>query len=170
MNFPARVDYAMRAILEIAARDRPASGESLAEAQNISAKFLFAILTDLRRAGLVISQRGADGGYKLATTAEQITVADVIRAIDGPIGVVRNIGPEATQYDGAAVNLNQVWVAARAGLRHVLEEIALADILNGSFEEGINQLLADPAAWEPEHSPHRIKPSSGNGPLATPLS
>lgn len=170
MNVPAKVDYAMRAILELAARERPASGESLAESQNISAKFLFAILNDLRRAGLVISQRGADGGYRLSRTADQITVADVVRAIDGPIGLVRNIGPEATQYEGAAVHLTQVWVAARAGLRHVLEEIALADILDGSFGEGVNRLVADPDAWEPEHSPHRMKPAVGNGSVATPLS
>jgi Rrf2 family protein len=169
MNVPAKVDYAMRAILEIAARDHPASGDSLAEAQSISSKFLSAILNDLRRAGLVISGRGADAGYRLSRTPDQITVADVIRAIDGPIGVVRNIGPEATQYSGAATHLTDVWVAARAGLRQVFEEIALTDILDGRFGDGVSRLLGDPNAWEPEYSSIRVRPESEAGVGSVPL-
>ena len=155
MNFSAKVDYALRALLEIAGHDEPASGERLAQLQDIPASFLLTILNDLRRAGLVVSQRGHVGGYRLARPPDQISPADVIRAIDGPIGSVRRMGPEATNYCGAALHLNQVWIAARASLRRVLEEVTLADILAGTFSPAVEEMIGDPDAWEPELGPYR---------------
>lgn len=155
MNVSAKADYALRALVEMAARREPIYGESLAERQEISTKFLFAILNDLRRAGLVVSQRGPEGGYRLARTADQITAADVIRAVDGPIALVRNLAPEATSYQGAATHLSELWVAIRASLRQVLEDVTIADLLSGEFSERVVELVADPDAWSPEVGPQR---------------
>lgn len=144
----------MRALLEMAQRDRPTSGESLAVGQNIPARFLFSILGDLRRAGLITNQRGPDGGYRLARPPEHITPADVIRALDGPLAEVRNLSPEAALYTGSARYLQHLWVATRASLRSVLDLVTLADLLKGDFPESVADLLDSPSAWQPEHAVH----------------
>ena len=148
MHISARADYAVRAAVELAAAgDEPTKGEVLAQAQGIPPKFLEAILSSLRRAGLVNSRRGADGGYWLARPAGQITVADVVRAVDGPMAAVRGMRPEDVTYTGAATVLPQVWIAVRASLREVLEHTSLADIASGRLPAKVKRLAADPEAW-----------------------
>jgi len=119
MRISAKADYAVRAALElaVAAPDRPVKGEQMASAQAIPTKFLENILVDLRQAGIVHSRRGPDGGYWLARPAAQVTVADVIRASDGPLASVRGEKPEDLAYEGAAAELRQVWIALRASMR-----------------------------------------------------
>jgi Rrf2 family protein len=149
VHIPAKADYGMRALLELAQSVGPATGESLARAQGLPVKFLAAILNDLRRAGLVTSQRGLDGGYRLARPAAEITVADVMRSLDGPLAAVRGLRPEMTTYEGAAARLQDVWVATRASLRFVLERVTLEDIVNGQLPADIAGMVADPDAWVP---------------------
>jgi Rrf2 family protein len=110
---------------------------------------LGAILADLRRAGLVASQRGAEGGYRLARPSSEIYLAEVIRALDGPLAEVRGFRPEATSYDGAAEHLQQIWVAVRASLREVLEQVNLDDVVSGNLPPSVVKLTSDPDAWEP---------------------
>jgi Rrf2 family protein len=148
VHIPAKVDYGMRALLELASLDAPATAEGLASAQDLPTKFLSAILNDLRRAGLVTSQRGAEGGYRLGRPASQITAADVLRALDGPLAEVRGLRPERTSYTGAAANLHQLWVATRASLRAVLESVTLDDLVKGELPADIARLVSDPDAWE----------------------
>jgi Rrf2 family protein len=145
----ARVDYAVRALVELAAA-APASvkRERLAAAQDVPAKFLEAILGDLRRHGLVQSQRGTDGGYRLAVPAAEIAVADVIRAVEGPLADVRGTPPEALDYPGAAAALRSVWLATRASLRSVLEAVTIADIAAGTLPPVVTESLRDPGAWQ----------------------
>ena len=123
----------MRALLTLAAAPDGAlvKGEDLAAAQRLPQRFLENIMIQLRRAGVVVSQRGAEGGYGLSRPAEQINVADVLRAVEGPFAHVRGTRPEDTLYDGAASNLQQVWVAVRASIRWVLEQVSLRDIVEG---------------------------------------
>ena len=147
MHIPAKVDYGIRALLALAAAGAPQTAESLAGEQGLPPRFLGAILADLRRAGVVASQRGAEGGYRLAREPDVITIADVIRALDGPLAEVRGFRPEATTYDGAAENLQQVWVAVRASLRDVLEKVTLTDVLAGEFPPHVQRLVTDPDAW-----------------------
>lgn len=149
MHISARVDYAVRALLELAQQGEPVTGEALAEAQQLPPKFLASILNDLRRAGLVISRRGLDGGYRLAKPSLKITVADVMRAIDGPLAEVQGQRPELRTYDGSAEHLQDVWIAARASLRAVLDSVTLENVLSGTFPKPVAKLLADPAAWLP---------------------
>ena len=149
MHIPAKVDYGMRALLALAAGGVPATGEALAIEQGLPSKFLGAILNDLRRAGLVTSQRGAEGGYRLARPADRITVADVMRALDGPLAEVRGLRPEMASYEGAATHLQDVWVAVRASLRQVLEVVTLEDVVCGKLPPAVAQLTADPDAWVP---------------------
>jgi Rrf2 family protein len=151
VNISAKSDYAVRAMLALAADDggRPVKGETLAVSQQIPVKFLENILVDLRRAGLVASQRGAEGGYRLGRPASKITVADVIRAVDGPLANIRGVRPEAAEYDGAATALRDVWVAMRAALRSVLERVTIADVASGALPASLKKLIADPDAWEP---------------------
>lgn len=139
----------MRALLELAQLDVPATGDELAQAQGLPPKFLAAILNDLRRSGLVYSQRGVEGGYRLARPADMITAADVIRALDGPLAEVRGLRPEMASYEGAAAHLQDVWVATRASLRAVLERVTLEDVVKGRLPPPIARLVADPDAWEP---------------------
>ena len=147
MHIPAKVEYGLRALLALAA-DQPRTAESLAAEQDLPVRFLSAILADLRRGGLVTSRRGAEGGYHLAKEAEEISLADAIRVLDGPLAEVRGMRPEATSYLGAAVHLQEVWVAVRASLRSVLEQVTLADVLSGSFPKSVAGLTADPDAWQ----------------------
>jgi Rrf2 family protein len=148
MRVSARADYAVRAAAELAAHEgSPTKGEALARAQAIPLKFLENILGDLRHAGLVRSQRGADGGYWLARPAAEITVADVIRAVEGPLASVRGGPPEDVAYEGAAASLGQVWIAVRASLRSVVEHVTLADVANGTLPPAVARLAQDPEAW-----------------------
>ena len=150
MRVSAKVDYALRACAELAdAGGGPVKGDRLAQAQQIPVKFLENILLDLKHAGLVQSQRGAEGGYWLAQPPERIAVADVIRAVEGPIANVRGMRPEQVEYSGPAAALREVWIAVRANLRSVLETTSLADLASGELPDEVNRLAADPAAWEP---------------------
>jgi Rrf2 family protein len=144
----AKTDYAVRALLELAlANDGPVKGERLAQAQTIPLKFLENILTDLRHAGIVRAQRGAEGGYWLARSADQVTLGEVIRAVDGPLASVRGEAPENVAYEGAAENLRTVWVALRASMRSVLDEITLADVVAGKLPARVRRLTESPEAW-----------------------
>jgi len=149
MHIPAKVDYAMRALLELASRGEPATAESLADAQHLPTKFLTSILNELRRGGLVISRRGVEGGYRLSRPASQISVADVMRAIDGPLAEVRGLRPEMTSYEGSAEHLQDVWIATRASLRAVLEAVNLEQIVGGRLPTRVAKLVADPDSWAP---------------------
>jgi len=147
MRISARADYAVRAAAELAAAGGgPLKGEQMATAQGIPPKFLENILGDLRHARLVRSQRGADGGYRLARDAGDITVADVIRAVEGPLASVRGDVPEALDYEGAAEPLRDVWLAVRASLRLVLEQVTLADLAAGRLPPHVTRLARDPDA------------------------
>jgi Rrf2 family protein len=147
----AKTDYAIRAALELAAADsdKPLKGERIATAQSIPLRFLENILMQLRHAGLVESRRGADGGYRLAKPASEVSVADVIRAIDGPLANVSGARPEALGFDGAAEPMREVWIAVRASLRGVLESITLAQVAAGELPEHVRALVADEDAWLP---------------------
>jgi Rrf2 family protein len=151
MRVSAKVDYAVRAALELAAAggDGPVKGERIAQAQGIPLKFLENILLELRHHGLVQSRRGVDGGYWLARPAEEITLAEVIRAVEGPLANVRGIRPESVEYEGPAVRLQEVWIAVRANLRSVLETVTLADVAAGELPRQIAAVTEDPEAWEP---------------------
>jgi Rrf2 family protein len=146
----AKVDYALRAMIELAAADTgPVKGERIAQAQEIPLKFLENILGDLRHAGLVRSQRGVEGGYWLAREADEIKLAEVIRAVEGPIANVRGVGPEQVAYAGSAEPLREVWIAVRANLRAVLEQVTVADVARGELPVSILQLASNPDAWLP---------------------
>jgi Rrf2 family protein len=145
----AKADYAVRAAVELAASgEGPVKGERIATAQQIPPNFLENILSDLRNAGLVASRRGADGGYWLARPAGEISLADVIRAVDGPLAAVRGQRSEQVSYDGNAAPLRDVWVAVRASLRNVLERVTLADVAAGRLPPEVQALADDPDAWE----------------------
>jgi Rrf2 family protein len=149
MRVSAKVDYALRAALELAAAgDGPTKGEQIAQAQDIPLKFLENILLELRHSGLVQSQRGAEGGYWLARPPEEIKLADVIRAVEGPLANVRGSRPETVEYEGPAARLQDVWIAMRANLRAVLEELTLADVASGELPPEIAAITASPEAWE----------------------
>jgi Rrf2 family protein len=145
----AKADYALRAVIELAASaDGPLKGEKIAQAQEIPLKFLENILGDLRHAGIVRSQRGVEGGYWLARPAEEITVAEVVRAVEGPIANVRGMGPELVEYAGSAARLRDVWIAVRANLRAVLEQVTIADVARGELPAAVEDLAANPDAWQ----------------------
>jgi Rrf2 family protein len=149
MRVSAKVDYALRAALELAsAGEGPTKGERISQAQDIPLKFLENILLELRHGGLVQSQRGADGGYWLARPPEEIRLADVIRAVEGPLANVRGARPETIEYSGPAVKLQDVWIAMRANLRAVLEEVTLADVASGKLPPEIESITADPETWQ----------------------
>jgi Rrf2 family protein len=151
MRVSAKVDYALRASSELAATagEGPQKGERISQAQGIPLKFLENILLDLKHAGLVQSQRGAEGGYWLARPADEIRLAEVIRAVEGPIANVRGERPEQVEYAGPAAPLRDVWIAVRASLRSVLEAVTLADLVNGRLPDEVAALAADPDAWLP---------------------
>lgn len=151
MDISARSDYAVRAMLTLAASGEggtPVSVLRLAAEQELPRKFLEAILADLRRSGLVSSRMGANGGYLLARASADITVGDVIRAVDGPLAEVRGERPQATSYEGAATHLRTVWVAVRSSVRSVLDGTSLADVLTGDFPDAVTEAVAAPGAWE----------------------
>jgi Rrf2 family protein len=146
----AKADYAVRAAAELAAAADagPLKAERIAQAQSIPIKFLENILLDLKHAGLVQSQRGAEGGYWLARPAATISVADVIRAVEGPLANVRGMSPDELEYEGAAERLREVWVALRASIRGVLEHVTLADLASGELSPEIEELTRTPEAWQ----------------------
>ena len=148
MRVSAKTDYAVRALLELTvAGEGPVKGERLAQAQEIPLKFLENILTDLRHAGIVRAQRGAEGGYRLARDPAEVTLGEVIRAVDGPLASVRGEAPEDVDYDGAAQNLRVVWVALRASMRLVVDEVTLEDVVNDKLPAAVRRLTEQPDAW-----------------------
>lgn len=149
MRISAKVDYAVRAVIELAANGngRPVRAEQVATAQGIPLNFLENILGELRHAGIVRSQRGPEGGFRLAKPAEQITVADIIRAVEGPLATVRGGPPEESHYGGAATELPRVWIAVRKSLREVVENVTVADLAKGRLPRAIAKLSEDPEAW-----------------------
>ncbi|WP_406042781.1 Rrf2 family transcriptional regulator [Micromonospora sp. NBC_00898] len=155
MRLSARVDYALRAATELASvadgtaaeRSRPVTAEQIARAQEIPPKFLESILLQLRRGGIVHAQRGPEGGYWLARPASEISLAEVIRVIDGPLAHVRGQRPEQLGYQGAARALQDVWIALRASEREILELVTIADVASGTLPGRVNELVADPSAW-----------------------
>lgn len=161
MDISARTDYAVRALLMLAQGAQEAheahqaepvrisvSADTLARRQTLPRKFLEAILGDLRRAGIVVSQRGPTGGYTLSRPAAQISLGDIFRAVDGPLAEVRGLRPHETSYDGVAEHLPVVWVAVRASLRRVLDGTSLEELLTGKLPAEVLRLAKDPDAWQ----------------------
>ncbi len=151
MRVSAKSDYALRALIEMAGRtDRaPVSAEELGRIQEIPHGFLQAILADLRRAGVVVSQRGQSGGWRLNRDPDDISVADVIRAVDGPLVSVYGLRPEAVTYTGSAAELQHVWIAARRALRDVFEEVSLAHLAAKKLPDDIIARTTDEDDWQP---------------------
>ena len=153
MHISAKADYGMSALLVLAAAyaeepTRLVKGENIAVAQGIPVKFLEGILRQLRQSAIVASQRGAEGGYRLDRDPAEVTIADVVRALDGPLAAVRGQRPEDVNYDGAAEHLREVWIAVRASMRHILENITLADVAANKLPAEVTGLLAEPGAWQ----------------------
>ena len=151
MRVSAKADYALRALIEIAQRedDRPVSAEEIGRLQEIPHGFLQAILADLRRAGIVNSQRGQSGGWRLATLPGEVTVADVVRAVDGPLVSVYGLRPEAVSYNDSAKILQLVWIAARTSLREVFETVTIEALAARSLPPAVLTLTEDDEAWKP---------------------
>jgi len=147
MQIPAKADYAIRALLTLAASDVSVSAEHLALEQELPAKFLGAILSDLRRGGLVTSQRGPEGGFKLAHDPDQITIADILRVVSGPMAGVRGMRPETLIYEGDAKYLREVWIAVRGALREVLEHVTLGQVLRGELPDTVTRFTTDSDSW-----------------------
>ena len=149
VRISAKADYAIRAVAELAslAGSSPAKGEQLAVAQGIPLRFLLNILQDLKRAGIVDSHRGSEGGYRLARRPDTLPLADIIRAVEGPLAQVGDTRPEELRYTGPAEALGEVWVAVRANLRAVLELVTVADVTEGSLPKTVRDLVRDPEAW-----------------------
>jgi Rrf2 family protein len=144
----AKADYAVRAAAELAAaKGGPIKGEQLAEAQDIPLQFLEHILLELKHHGIVRARRGAKGGYWLAKRADSVTVADIVRAVEGPIAHVQSAPPESIEYRGNAAHLQEVWIAVRANLRAVLEHVTLADLVSGELPAVVEELAGSPDAW-----------------------
>lgn len=151
MRVSAKSDYALRALIELAghAEGGPVSAEEIGHLQEIPHGFLQAILADLRRAGLVISQRGQSGGWRMARAAREITVADVIRAVDGPLVSVYGLRPEAVSYNESAQVLQHVWIAARSSLREVFEQVTIQALTDRKLPRQIMARTKDDDAWQP---------------------
>lgn len=151
MRVSAKSDYALRALIEIArnADDGPVSAEQIGKRQEIPHGFLQSILADLRRAGVVMSQRGQSGGWRLARPAEEVSVADVIRAVDGPLVSVYGVRPESVSYNESAKVLQPVWIAARSSLRQVFETVTIAALATGALPSDVLARTTDDEAWRP---------------------
>jgi len=148
MRISAKVDYAVRAALELAAAGgEPIKGEAIADAQEIPLKFLENILGELKHTGIVASRRGAQGGYWLAKDAEEVSLADIVRAVEGPLATVRGQGPESLSYKGEAEPLQKVWIALRANIRLVMEDTSLADVVGGKLPSEVGELSEPAEAW-----------------------
>jgi Rrf2 family protein len=150
VRISAKVDYAVRATVQLAAAQGsgPVKGDEIAAAQDIPINFLENILSLLRNAGFVMSRRGAEGGYWLAVPAERITVADIVRVMDGPLAAVRGVRPSETEFPGPAGPLRDVWVAVRASLRAVLDEVTIADIVHNDLPPVVSEWTSRAGAWE----------------------
>ena len=149
MRVSAKADYAVRAAVGLAgAGEDPVKGEKLAEAQDIPLQFLEHILLELKRARLVRARRGARGGYWLAKPPEEITLAQIFRAVEGPLSHIHDVAPEDTRYPGDAKELTEVWIAVRAGLRRVLERVTIADLRDGRIPAEVRELTRDEGAWD----------------------
>jgi len=149
VRISAKADYAVRAAVELAAAsgEKPVKAERIATAQDIPLNFLENILGELRHAGIVRSHRGAEGGFRLAKPPEQVTIADLIRAVEGPLASVRGGPPEDMSYPGASAALPRVWIAVRANLRSVVEHVTVADVAGGHLPKAVDRLAEDPEAW-----------------------
>ncbi len=148
MRISAKVDYAVRAAIELAAvGGEPIKGEAIAEAQDIPLKFLENILGELKHTGIVSSRRGAQGGYWLAKDADDVSLADIVRAVEGPLATVRGQGPESSLTRGEAVPLQKVWIALRANMREVMEDTSLADVVSGELPSAVRELSEPAEAW-----------------------
>jgi Rrf2 family protein len=144
----AKADYALRAACELAASvGQPRKAEEIAQAQDIPQKFLENILLELKRAEIIHAQRGVHGGYRLARPPQEITLADVFRAVQGPLMTVQSLRPDTVSYSGAATALQNVWIAVRANLRAVLEAVTLADVVAGTLPPDVQALMTEPDAW-----------------------
>ncbi|MEU6774948.1 Rrf2 family transcriptional regulator [Streptomyces sp. NPDC046759] len=149
MRISARADYAVRAALQLAASrdDGPMKAEAIAGAQDIPHKFLESILNDMRRGGLVLSRRGGNGGYRPARPAESISIADVIRVVDGPLVSVRGVRPPELSYTGPAESLLPLWIALRSHVREILDGVSLADVADARLPAELSALSDVPGAW-----------------------
>ncbi|RCG15563.1 Rrf2 family transcriptional regulator [Streptomyces diacarni] len=149
MRISAKADYAVRAALQLAAAEPGGTvkAECVAEAQEIPHKFLEGILNDMRRGGLVASQRGVNGGYRLAKPTEDISIADIIRVVDGPLVSVRGVRPPELSYSGPAESLLPLWIALRVNVRQILEGVSLADLVSGRLPGEVSLLTDSPSAW-----------------------
>ena len=152
MRVSAKADYAVRAMVQLAglgaSEAEPATGEALAVAQAIPLRFLENILGELRAHGMVQSKRGSEGGYWLGRAADDITIAEIIRAVEGPLATVRGEAPDELEYPGGSAPLQQVWLALRANIRQVLESVTLADVVAGTLPEPIGTLAEHPEATQ----------------------
>ncbi len=151
MRISAKADYAIRSVIELASMcaAEPVKAETLAAAQGIPAKYLLNVLFELKRAGIVASQRGAVGGYRLARPPGQITLADIIRAVEGPLAQIGDFRPDELDYQGTAEPLRDVWIAVRANIRSILETVTIAHIVNRSLPARVHRLAAKDEAWLP---------------------
>jgi Rrf2 family protein len=151
MRVTARVDYAVRAAIHLARQvgEGAVKGDRIAEAQGIPVNFLENILAGLRQSGIVRSQRGSEGGYWLAKSPEEVSVADIIRAVEGPLATVRGERAEDLDYPEGVEGLQELWVAVRASLRNVLDRVTLADLAGGALPDDLRVLTDDPDAWQP---------------------
>jgi Rrf2 family protein len=149
MHVTAKADYAVRAVIELAdsGPSSPRKVDGIAQAQSIPVSFLENILTQLRSAGIVRSQRGPEGGYWLAHPAKDVSLAQVIRAVEGPLVGIRGQRPEEVEYVGASEPLQQVWIALRANLRKVLENVSVADVAAGKLPANVRALTREEQAW-----------------------
>jgi Rrf2 family protein len=147
VRISAKSDYALRALIELANMPDGASSEHLASVQDIPHKYLEGILVHLRKTGFLVSSRGSDGGYRLARDPSTVSVADILRAIDGPITTVRGECPQDLEYQGSAKHLQAMWIATRASIRQVLEKVSIADLARGSLPSEVSVLSGDPDAW-----------------------
>lgn len=149
MRLSAKADYAVRAAVELADApcEKPLKAERIATAQGIPLNFLENILGELRHAGIVRSHRGAEGGFQLARPADQISIADILRSVEGPLATVRGGRPEDSVYAGAASALPRVWIALRKNIRSVVEQVTIADVARGQLPKRIDELAEDPEAW-----------------------
>jgi Rrf2 family protein len=151
MQVSAKIDYAVRALVELArSPDCKATREELAERQDIPGRYLEAILGQLRKSGLITSRRGSTGGgYALAVPANQITVADVSRAVDGPLTLVQGLRPDQLNYEGTAKPVGELWIGMRAAIRSVMESVTIDDLARGTLPTEVQRLVDDPDAWAP---------------------
>jgi len=150
MHVTAKADYAIRAVVELvdSSQERPSTIDAVAQAQGISPSFLVDILAQLRSAGFVRSQRGPEGGYWLARPPDELNIAHIIRAVEGPLVGVRGQRPEEVEYVGSAKSLQQVWIAVRANMRKVLEHVTVADVAAGKLPKDVLALTRKEEAWE----------------------